>query len=34
MIARPEYLKVHEDREAGLETSALLAGKTVISGIP
>jgi len=34
MISRPEYLKVHEDREAGLETSALLAGKTVISGIP
>jgi len=33
MIARPEYLKVHEDREAGLETSALLASKTVISGI-
>ncbi|MBW1899027.1 MAG: DUF1330 domain-containing protein [Deltaproteobacteria bacterium] len=30
MISRPEYLKVHEDREAGLETSALLAGKTVV----
>jgi len=34
MIARPEYLKVHEDREAGLETLALFASKTVISGIP
>lgn len=33
MISRPEYLKVHEDREAGLETSALLAGKTVINAI-
>ncbi|MFO7559943.1 MAG: DUF1330 domain-containing protein [Desulfobacterales bacterium] len=34
MISTPEYLKVHEDREAGLETSALLAGKTIISGLP
>jgi len=28
MISKPEYQKVHQDREAGLETSALLVAKT------
>jgi uncharacterized protein (DUF1330 family) len=28
MISAPEYLEVHKDREAGLETSALLMTKT------
>ena len=28
MIATPEYQEVHKDREAGLETSALLVTKT------
>lgn len=28
MISTPEYQEVHKDREAGLETSALLVSKT------
>jgi uncharacterized protein (DUF1330 family) len=30
MISDPKYLEVHQDREAGLETSALLMTKTEV----
>jgi uncharacterized protein (DUF1330 family) len=30
MISRPDYMKIHKDREAALEDSALLATSTLI----
>jgi uncharacterized protein (DUF1330 family) len=31
MISNPEYQKIHKDRDSGLETSALLPSKTILS---
>jgi hypothetical protein len=30
MISRPDYMKIHKDREAALEDSALLATSTLM----
>jgi len=33
MISNSDYQKFHKDREIALETSALLAGRTLMSGV-
>ncbi len=33
MISSPDYLRAHENREAGLETSVLIASKTLFSSL-